>query len=107
MSLLKDLRHGARKLVHNPGFSAISVVTLALGIGLTTTMFSIVYGAMLKGLPFPNADELIAVQRENLARGFQRMSTPIHDYLDYRDDYLLIQRFYLSVLFLPRLTLLV
>ena len=47
-------------------------------------MFSIVYAAMLKGMPFPNADELVAVQRQNLARGFRWMPTPIHDYLDYR-----------------------
>ena len=64
----------------------VAVLALTLGIGLTTTMFSIVYGAMLNGLPFPNADELIAVQRENLARGFRRMPTPIHDYLDYRSQ---------------------
>ena len=83
-AVLRDVRYAVRSLRKSRGLTFVALLALTLGIGLTTTMFSIVYGAMLKGLPFPNADELIAVQRENLARGFQRMPTPIHDYLDYR-----------------------
>jgi len=63
--------------------TAVAVLALTLGIGLTTTMFSIVYGALLKGMPFPNPDELVAVERQNLSRGIQQMQMPIHDYLDY------------------------
>lgn len=84
MSLLQDLRHGARKLVHNPGFSAISVVTLALGIGLTTTMFSIVYGAMMRGLPFEHGERVVSIRRANPVRDQQRMSLTPHDFADYR-----------------------
>ncbi|HEX5074039.1 MAG TPA: ABC transporter permease [Gemmatimonadaceae bacterium] len=85
-AVLRDIRYGARSLRKSRALTFVALLALTLGIGLTTTMFSIVYGAMLKGLPFPNADELIFVQRDNLARGLQRMPTPIHDYLDYRSQ---------------------
>jgi len=84
MSLLKDLRYGARKLVHNPGFSAVSVVTLALGIGLTTTMFSIVYGALMRGLPFEHPERIVSVRRANPVRDFREMEVTPHDFVDYR-----------------------
>ena len=84
MSLLKDLRYGARKLVHNPGFAAVSVVTLALGIGLTTTMFSIVYGAMIRGLPFEHGERVVNISRSNPARDQNRMGVPAPDLADYR-----------------------
>jgi len=83
-AVLRDIRYGARSLRKSRALTGVAVLALTLGIGLTTTMFSIVYAAMLKGLPFPNADELVAIQRQNLSRGMQRMPTPIHDYLDYR-----------------------
>jgi len=84
MSLLKDLRYGARKLVHNPGFSAVSVVTLALGIGLTTTMFSIVYGALMRGLPFEHGERVVTVRRSNPVRDRLEMDVSMHDLADYR-----------------------
>ena len=83
-AVLRDIRYGARSLRKSRALTAVAVLALTLGVGLTTTMFSIVYGALLKGMPFPNADELVAVQRDNLSRGIQWMRTPIHDYLDYR-----------------------
>jgi predicted permease len=85
-AVFRDIRYGARSLRKSRALTAVAVLALTLGIGLTTTMFSIVYAAMLKGLPFPNADELVAIQRQNLSRGLQRMTTPIHDYLDYRSQ---------------------
>jgi len=84
MSLLKDLRYGARKLVHNPGFSAVSVVTLALGIGLTTTMFSIVYGALMRGLPFEHGERIVTLRRANPVRDWKEMNVSLHDFADYR-----------------------
>ena len=84
MNLLQDLRYGARKLVLAPGFAAVSVVTLALGIGLTTTMFSIVYGALMRGLPFKDGDRIVAIQRTNPVRGWERMPVSQHDLVDYR-----------------------
>jgi putative ABC transport system permease protein len=84
MSFLKDLRYGARKLVRNPGFSALSVLTLAVGIGLTTTMFSIVYGALLRGLPFEDGDRVVSVERNNPSRDIDDMGVTQHDFNDYR-----------------------
>lgn len=84
MTLLQDLRYGARKLLTNPGFSAVSVVTLALGIGLTTTMFSIVYGALMRGLPFEHGERVVSIRRSNPVRDFREMSVTLHDFADYR-----------------------
>src|SRR5215207_5002638 len=85
-AVLRDIRYGARSLRKSRGLTAVAVLALTLGIGLTTTMFSIVYGALIKGMPFPEADRLVTVQRQNLSRGNDRMSTPIHDFVDYREQ---------------------
>ena len=83
-AVLRDIRYAVRSLQKSRGLTAVAVLALTLGIGLTTTMFSIVYGALLKGMPFPDPDRLVSVQRQNLSRGNDRMSTPIHDFHDYR-----------------------
>ncbi len=57
--LLQDLRYSTRMVRRNPGFAAIVILTLALGIGMTTAMFSVVNGVLLKSLPYPEADRLI------------------------------------------------
>jgi predicted permease len=69
----------------NPGTSLIAVLALGLGIGLTTIMFSIVYGAVWKGLPFEGAEKLVHIERNNLAEDIESMEVPIHDFLDYRE----------------------
>jgi predicted permease len=60
-SVLRDLRLAARGLRRNPGFTAVAVLTLALGIGATTAVFSVVYGVLFRPLPFPNADRLVEI----------------------------------------------
>ena len=79
-SLLQDFRFGLRMLVKSPALSLIAVVTLALGIGLTTTVFSIVNAAIIKGLPFEQADEFVTVDLANVERDINQMSLPIHDF---------------------------
>ena len=83
-ALLRDVRYGIRSLLKNPGLTVVSVFALTLGIGLTTTMFSIVYGALMKGLPYPDGDRIMIVNRANPARGITRQSLPIQDYVDYK-----------------------
>jgi putative ABC transport system permease protein len=60
-SLTRDLRFAARGLRRSPGFTTAAVLTLALGIGATTAVFSVVYGIVFRPLPFPNADRLVRV----------------------------------------------
>ena len=79
-AILRDIRYGFRSLAKSPGIAIVATVALTFGIGLTTTMFSIVYGALLKGLPYPDGDRIVAVFRNNTVTGNQRMSVPISDY---------------------------
>ena len=82
MSLLRDLAYAARTLRKSPGFTFVAALALTLGVGLTTTVFSIVYGALMKGLPYEGAERIVAVVRTNPSRDIRRMPMPIHDYLD-------------------------
>jgi predicted permease len=83
MSLLADLRFGTRVLLKRPGTTALAVVALALGIGLTTTMFSIVQGAFLRGLPFPESERIYHLGRVRLQSTGNAGSLPPHDFADW------------------------
>ncbi len=83
-SLVRDFRHGIRMLFKSPGISAIAIIALALGIGVTATVYSIVYGAMLKGLPFEGGDRLYIISRTDVTQEGSNMGVPIHDFRDWR-----------------------
>jgi len=83
--LLKDLRYAARGLTKAPGTAAIAVIALALGVGLTSVMFSIVYGAIHRGLPFEDGDRIVRVDRTNVSEGIESMNVTIHDFARWRE----------------------
>ncbi len=81
-NMMKDIRLALRGLLRRPGAALIAIVALALGIGLTTGMFSIVNGVILKGLPVEDPHELMALNRINPSQGPNRLITRVHDYTD-------------------------
>jgi predicted permease len=80
-TLFQDLRYGIRMMAKAPGFTAIAVLTLALGIGANTAIFSVVNGVLLNPLPYPNADRLVAVDASK--RNFARGSISYPNFLDW------------------------
>ena len=85
--LVQDCRLGLRSLRRAPGFSAVAVLTLMLGVGATTAMFSVVNSVLLSPLPYPQADRLVAVWSRFLPEsGFDFPESPLSppEYFDYR-----------------------
>ena len=83
-SLISDCRYALRQLRKNPGFTAVAVFTLALGIGVTTAIFSVVYGVLLRPLPYPDPDRIMAVFEVTSKGRPSRVADPNFD--DFRDQ---------------------
>jgi putative ABC transport system permease protein len=73
--LLQDLRYGVRLLRRQPGFAAVAILTMALGIGATTMLFSVAYGVLLKPLPWADADRLVRITETRQGRAGRVLGT--------------------------------
>ena len=83
-SLLLDLRYGLRMLARSPGFTAIAVLTLALGIGANTALFSVVNGVLLNPLAYPQSSQLVAIYEKT--PGYDKAPIEYLNFLDWRRD---------------------
>jgi putative ABC transport system permease protein len=83
-SVLRDFRYGLRSLRRSPGMVAAGVAALALGIGLTTVMFSVIYGLLIKGLPFADPSRIAMIYRTDPTGRGQEDLVPFADFVRYR-----------------------
>ena len=81
-----DLAHGGRILRREPLYTVAAVLALALGIGATSALFSVVDAALLRDLPFPEPDELVVVWERNLERGYEYMYAAPPNYRDWVEE---------------------
>jgi putative ABC transport system permease protein len=80
----QDLRYAARAVRKSPGFAAVVVVTLALGIGANTAIFSVVNAVMLRPLPYPHAEGLVRIWESNPPKGWPQFAASQPNFLDWR-----------------------
>jgi putative ABC transport system permease protein len=84
-TLWQDLRYGARMLRRNPGFAAVAILTLAIGIGANIVIFSAVNGILLKPLPFPDSGRVVTIWETDANRNINRGMASAPEFLEWRD----------------------
>jgi predicted permease len=84
-NFLADLKYGARALFKHPGYALLAVMTLGLGIGANTAIFSVINGVLLKPLPYEHGDRLVVLQQSRPLSGQPNVGVAIAEYFDYRE----------------------
>jgi putative ABC transport system permease protein len=82
---MNDLKFAWRLLFKNPGFTAVAVLTLGLGIGANSAIFTVVNNVLLRPLPYANSDRLVVIWEANLKQGIKRVGPSGSDYLDWKE----------------------
>ena len=85
-TLLRDIRYAVRSLLKRPGFLFVSVITLALGIGANTAIFSVVNAVLLRPLPYRDAERIVTLWQNNVKAGVARNDVSPANFLDWRDQ---------------------
>lgn len=85
MTILQDVRYAMRSMVQNPGFSALVILTLALGIGATTAIFSVVNSVILRPLPYPEPEGLVQIWFENRPQEIKNALVSLPDFKDIQE----------------------
>src|SRR5437870_1962653 len=81
-TVMQDVVFGLRMLRKNPGFTIVAVLTLALGIGANTTVFTMVNAVLFKGLPYANSGRIVAITSNNLSKNQPQIGVAFPDFLD-------------------------
>jgi predicted permease len=84
--LAHDVRYGLRSLTRSPGFALVTILTLGLGIGANTAIFSLISGVLLKPLPYANADRLVLIQQSAPLAARPNVGVSVKELYDYREQ---------------------